>query len=217
MSTVTGLPGPADSPFARSDGTCQIAGAKSITVRGTQVNTNPSVLNNKKDPMLLSAGPRRLDENPMLLGEVARRRCHDSALADYNFASLPDCLAHVVFADEVRNFFTATGQICRGPRFRRRPPCGFAGGLRQDFGCGAVSAGAAGYRLGSASGSYVASRGEEFIDPARKRRGGDPAGHPRRSGGSRQRTSPAGSRRLASNREGVRFVREPFDVQEMHR
>ena len=120
MSTVTGLPGPADSPFARSDGTCQIAGAKSITVRGTQVNTNPSVLNNKKDPMLLSAGPRRLDENAMLLREVARRRCHDSALADHNFATLPDCLAHVVFADEVRNFFTtgqtftATRQTCRG-------------------------------------------------------------------------------------------------------
>ena len=37
----------------------------------------------------------------VLLAEVARRRCHDRALADYNFAVLLEGLPNVVFADKV--------------------------------------------------------------------------------------------------------------------
>jgi hypothetical protein len=46
-------------------------------------------------------GPARLHEYPVLLAEVARRRCNDGALANYNFAALFQGLANVVFTYKV--------------------------------------------------------------------------------------------------------------------
>jgi len=38
----------------------------------------------------------------MLLAEIARGRCHDCLLTDYNFAVLLERLPHVIFTDEIR-------------------------------------------------------------------------------------------------------------------
>ena len=47
------------------------------------------------------ARPIGLDEDTVLFAEVSGRRCHDRALADYNFAVLLERLPNVVFADKV--------------------------------------------------------------------------------------------------------------------
>jgi hypothetical protein len=41
----------------------------------------------------------------MLFAQITRRRCHNRALADYNFATLPERLPNVLFAYEVGRFF----------------------------------------------------------------------------------------------------------------
>ncbi len=55
----------------------------------------------------------------MCLAKVARRRCHNTALADYDFASVFDRLPYVVFANEVGSFFTAAAPLTM---FRLRGP-----------------------------------------------------------------------------------------------
>ncbi len=50
----------------------------------------------------------------VLFPQVTRRRCHDRALADYNFATLADRLANVFFAYEVGRFFNTRGRRSLG-------------------------------------------------------------------------------------------------------
>ena len=60
-----------------------------------------------------SAQKTGLDEDAVLLTQVARRRCHDRALADYNFAVLFEGLANVILADEVDGRLYSRCKRCR--------------------------------------------------------------------------------------------------------
>ena len=73
-----------------------------------KVNLNPNMLNNKRHPGL-SAGPARLDENPLLFAEIPRRGGHDRPFADHNLAPLPYRLPDVVFAYELGRFLQGRG------------------------------------------------------------------------------------------------------------
>ena len=82
----------------------------------------------------------RLDENSVLVPDIARRRRHDRAIANDDLASLPHRLTNVVLADEV-------GRLLLQRRFRLGVACAFR-------------------RWGSAFGWNVPSRSEELVDPA---------------------------------------------------
>ena len=62
--------------------------------------------------------PGGFDEEPMLLSEVSGSRCHNRALANYNFATLFERLPNVLFAYEVGRFFN--GGLRSGAFTRRR-------------------------------------------------------------------------------------------------
>ena len=135
---------------------------------------NPSWLNNKPArrgavPLSsLSAGPgegsrrsgfqARLDEDAVLLAEVAGGRGDDGTFPDDDFSTLPDGLANVVFAYELGRFF-----ILRDRSHRRRRGCRPRG---VDL-CGDPL-----WRLRSRS--AVAPGRQELIDPSGERFSRDP-------------------------------------------
>ena len=84
----------------------ELLGSQSLPLLRGKVNLNPNMLNNKRHPSS-SAGPARLDENPMLFAEVPSRGRDDRPLANHNLAPLSYRLPDVVFADELDRSFHA--------------------------------------------------------------------------------------------------------------
>jgi hypothetical protein len=103
--------------YSRPSGTLSSAGADRITLAGSTVNRKTSWLNS--NGLLSLATQPGGHEEFVLLPEIARGGSNNRAIADDDFASLPERLPDVVFADKVCSFFSHRGGT-RLPRRRRR-------------------------------------------------------------------------------------------------
>jgi hypothetical protein len=86
------------------------AGAKSIAPLLQPVNT----LRPYTSTITTLTQQARLNENPVLFGEITGGGSDDGSVSDYDLAALPDRLADVVFTNKVRRFLVSGRRATAG-------------------------------------------------------------------------------------------------------